>query len=100
MDLFGGVGELGPGGGWRDPKPVEDVLAIEHRHRTRVLRHRVDRTAVAELAPRAFWELRLMRVCPLADVGESVQLTEALKVLEFDLDDIGEATARLQSRAD
>src|SRR5690349_2249923 len=100
MDLLGGVGELGPRGGRRNPKLVEDVLAIEHRHGTGILRHRVNRTAVAELAPRAFWELVLVRVCPLADVSESVELTEALEVLEFDLDNVREAAARLQSGAD
>jgi hypothetical protein len=36
-------------------------------------------------------------VRPRADVGESVQLTEALEVLEFDLDNVGQAAARLQT---
>ena len=36
----------------------------------------------------------------LADVGEGVELAEALEVLEFDLDDVGQAAARLQARTD
>src|SRR3954453_18709758 len=98
MDFAGRIGKLGPGCGWRDPKLVEDVLAIEHRHRTGILRHGVDHIALAELAPRAFRELGLVRVCPLADVSESIQLTKALEVLEFDLNDVGQAAARRQAR--
>src|SRR3569832_2656095 len=98
MNLLGRIGKLGPRGGWRDPKLVEDGLAIEHCQRTGILRHGVDHIALAELAPRAFRELRLVWACPLTDVGESVQLAEALEVLEFDLDDVGQTTARLQAR--
>ena len=55
---------------------------------------------LATWRPRAFGELRLVRVCPLADVGEGVDLAEALEELEFDLDDVGQAAARLQARTD
>ena len=41
-----------------------------------------------------------MGIGPLADVGEGVELAEALEVLEFDLDDVGQAAARLQARTD
>jgi hypothetical protein len=79
---------------------VEDVLAIEHRHRTGILRHGVDHIALGDLRPRGCGELALAGIGVLADVGESVQLTEALEVLEFDLDDVGQAAARLQARTD
>jgi hypothetical protein len=41
-----------------------------------------------------------MGIGVLADVGEGVDLAEALEELEFDMDDVGQAAARLQARTD
>ena len=79
---------------------VENVLAVEHRHRTGIPWHAADNITLGDLGPRAFGELRLVRVCPLADIAERVDLAEALEELEFDMDDVGQAAARLQARTD
>jgi hypothetical protein len=102
VQLPGRFGELVPRLGWSDPVLVEDVLPIEHAHRSTVLWNGPDFTVLSRhLAPRPLHELiRQLLGAVWPQIEQGVRHGESGDVLELDLNRVGCPASGLQCSAE